>query len=63
MVSENAKCRGRPCVFGHLHLLTHKVVVFLAEPPNLIIVILTTYSLSDLIVIFSCGVILNYACG
>jgi len=39
MVSENAKCCGRPCVFGQLHLLTHKVI-FLAEPPNVIIVFL-----------------------
>lgn len=39
MVSENAKCRGRPYVFGQLHLLTH-TVIFLAELPNLIIVTL-----------------------
>lgn len=36
MVSENAKCHGTPYVFGQLHLLTHKVVTVLAEPPNLI---------------------------
>lgn len=46
MVSESAKCRGRSCVFGQVHLLTHKVVIFLAEPPNRIIILTITVYLT-----------------